>query len=162
VNFGGGKLNLNFLIPIVSFSYSSTSNLFALARPARPKHLPDWLVFFLLSQTLSKNNTLSSLEQCEGFCNNVLANGQACVCRIFALCYLQGVIALKNSTCYVFHNFPLVNNIYCMTFKEKLVDWMVRSKKYFISLGWWGSIFLVLWWIIKIIICIFFGVCIIV
>ena len=55
-----------------------------------------------------------------------------------------------------------INHNYRMTFKERLVDWMVRSKKYFISLGWWGSIFLVLWWIIKIIICICFGVCIIV
>jgi len=49
-----------------------------------------------------------------------------------------------------------------MTFKERIVDWMVRSKNYFVKLGLLGSILLILWWIIKIIICAFFGVCIIV
>lgn len=49
-----------------------------------------------------------------------------------------------------------------MTFKERIVDWMVRSKKKIIKLGWFGTILLVLWWIIKILLCIFFGICIIV
>lgn len=46
--------------------------------------------------------------------------------------------------------------------KEKIVDWMVRSRKYLAGLGWIGAILFVLWWIIKILICFFFGVCIIV
>jgi hypothetical protein len=49
-----------------------------------------------------------------------------------------------------------------MTFKEKIVDWMIHIREYFIKLGLVGSILLILWWIIKIIICATIGVCIIV
>lgn len=49
-----------------------------------------------------------------------------------------------------------------MSFKERIVDWMVKSKKYLVSLGWLGAAGLILWWIIKILICFFTGICIIV
>lgn len=48
------------------------------------------------------------------------------------------------------------------TFKEKIVDWMVSSKQYFVKLGLLGSILLIGWWIIKIIICALLGICIII
>lgn len=49
-----------------------------------------------------------------------------------------------------------------ITWRERIADWMVRSKNYFIKLGLLGSVLLILWWIIKIIICATTGICIIV
>lgn len=45
--------------------------------------------------------------------------------------------------------------------REKIVDFMIKSKLWLASLGWIGVIGLGVWYVAKIIICMFFGVCII-